>query len=144
MKTLVVQPHRRVWDMCPRVCVVCGETHAVGQPTPSGRECEQVQPNRYVPVFSNVTPKRGRPANAIPTARTCKMCGVAKAIDQFNGLHSFRCLACWEEVKAQSVVKQKGHSKAWRAKNPERVRVLNDAACKRWREKRKLKKEMTK
>ena len=140
MKTLVVQPHRRVWDMCPRVCVVCGETHAVGQPTPSGRECEQVQPNRYVPVFSNVTPKRGRPANAIPTARTCKMCGVAKAVDQFNGLHSFRCMACWEEVKAQSVVKQQLHNATWRANNAEKVKAINAKGNKRWREKQKLKK----
>jgi hypothetical protein len=69
------------------------------------------------------------------------MCGVAKATDQFNGLHSFRCLACWEEVKAQSVVKQQLLNATWRANNAEKVRAINAAGNKRWREKQRLKKE---
>ena len=139
MKPLIVKPHRRTWSLCPRVCVVCGETHAVGQPTPSGRECKQVQPTRYVPTRAKI----GRPPK-VAVDRTCKMCGVAKATDQFNGLHSFRCLACWEEVKAQSVVKQQLLNATWRANNAEKVRAINAAGNKRWREKQRLKKEAAK
>jgi hypothetical protein len=139
VKPLVVKPHRRTWGMCSRVCVVCGETHAVGQPTPSGRECKQVQPTRYVPTRAKI----GRPPK-VAVDRTCKVCGVAKATDQFNGLHSFRCLACWEEVKAQSVVKQQLHNATWRANNAEKVKAINAKGNKRWREKQKIKKEATK
>ena len=142
MKALIVQSHRRQWEQCPRLCVVCGESHAHGQPTPSGRECKKIIPVTFK-YYHSAASKIGRPPKVIATSRTCAICTVEKLLDQFNGVYSYRCLICVEKQKAQSIEKQKAHNQAWRAKNIEHVKRRSAIANKRHRDKQKLKKEAT-
>ena len=134
VNTLIVQPPRRTWEQSPRVCVTCGETHADGQPNPSGRECKRIQTTHYVPVYT-------RPARIEKTAahRTCNICNVQKHANQFSGAHSFRCLPCVEVRRVGVGARQKDNRKAWRERNVEHVRALEAAANRRCRAKKKLK-----
>lgn len=115
---------RHTWEKCVRVCQNCGEPHAYGQPTPSGRECKIVLPLK-VSVFKKIVKDPEPVKSSIPVkdpvTRKCRKCKVDRPATEYSGELAFVCNPC-KKVSAEANKKAAAKRVAeYKKRNPEKV-----------------------